>query len=116
MRKVLGVIVLAAAIVAAYIWYQGQVSGQVKTEMLSLVNRMELSADERAEVRGLVEELHDGAYKQARQAAEGSGKRYDITKYLDELFAAMQTELRADSKSALADKLAAERELVSLSQ
>ena len=116
MRKVLGVVVLAVAIVVAFIWYQGQVSGQVKAEMLSLVNRMELSADERADVRGLVEELHDGAYELARQVAQGSGKRYDTTKYLDELFAALQSKLRSAGKAALADKLAAERELVTLSQ
>jgi len=116
MRKVLGIIVVAVAIVVAFIWYQGQVSGQVKDEMLALVNRMELSADERTQVRGLVEDLHDDAYEHARQAAQGSGKRYDITTYLDELFAALQSKLRADANPELADKLAAERELVSLSQ
>lgn len=111
MAKLIGVVIVLAAIVGGYFFVQSSYSGGVKDQVLSLVNKMDLTDNQRDSVRDMVDEFHEAALDKAGGQV---GAKLDADLYLDSLFDAMVEKVRSRDERELADKLVKERSLVSI--
>jgi len=94
LKVLIGVVVVIVGIGAGVYYLQGQFDAKVKAEVLTLVDKMDLTPDERAEVRGMVETFHARAFKEGREAGKAAGGPFAGDRYLDVLFDAMQRAAR----------------------
>ena len=112
MKPVVTILAVAVAIGVAFFFVKSQRTTAVIDEVLSLVDRMDLTAAENTDVKQWVRKHHETVYALEEQ---GSGGRPSADAYLDKLFDQLVTEARSAGNTALAKKLQEERELVSLS-
>lgn len=110
MRKLLGGLCVVVFAVVFYNFYRGDASGRVKAEMLRLVDDMELSTGERAEIKQLVEAHHDQAFDHALHFNRERGRKFDEKSYYDELFTRIVDQARGDGHAELADKLSRQKD------
>ena len=114
MRKIIGLVIVAAAVGGAYVYLSGQASDRLQAQALAAVDLMDMSEGERNEVRGYMESSHQAAYDAALAANKDVGGQFDIDVYKDKLWAGMEELARADGQNDLVEKLAHEKEVIEI--
>ena len=113
-RKILGVLCVVVSAVLFYNYMRSDSSNRIKNEMLRLLDDMELTAEERAEAKRLVEAHHAAVFESALDVSRKLGNKFNENLYYDELFTQMIDQASADGHSELAQKLDSQRKLHSL--
>lgn len=114
MRKIIGLVIVAAAVGGGYVYLSGQASDRLKQQALAAVDLMDMSEGEKNDVRGYMESSHQAAYDAALAANKDVGGRFDMDVYKNELWAGMEELARADGRDDLAEKLAHEKEVIEI--
>ncbi len=114
MRKLLAGIVIVAFAIGFYTYRQGGASVNVKTEMLRLVDDLNLSPGQHETTRRMVELHHEAVYGDALDISRDRGRKFDVKLYQEELFRRMIDQARQDGDADLADRLSAQRNDIQL--
>lgn len=114
MRKVIGILMLLAAAVAVYFYYQQRVSEPVKQELMRIADDMDLSPAWTADLKNMIEQFHDGAFRKALDVSKELGRKFDEKLYYDEIFRRIIDSANQQGKTEFAAKLAEEKEFHSL--
>ena len=108
MRKLLAVITVGVFAVGVFSVIRDRESLKVKSEMLNLVDDLELTSAQRARVRMLVEAEHGAVFGMALDPSRSRGDKFDAKKYQDEMFRRIIAHTRLDEPE-LAEKLSAQQ-------
>lgn len=108
MRKALAVITVAVFAVGIYSYFRDRESIKIKSEMLRLVNDLELSPPQLNRVRGMVEALHNSVFAGAMDVSRDRGRKFDAKRYQEELFTRM-IELSQSDDPDLAERLSTQQ-------
>ena len=109
MRRLLSLILCVAAAGGVYLYMRESNSARIKREVLKATDEMNLSSDQRADVRRYIDAEHETAYRNALNLANDIGGQFDSQGYFDELFAAVVDRARSEGSNDLADKVAEEK-------
>lgn len=103
MRKILMLIVLVG--VGYWTYRHDAASKRIKTEMLAIVDEMDLSPVGREEVKQLIAQFHARLFDRAMDVGKRHGSKFDDELYYNEMFRQVVEQLRADGDDAFADKV-----------
>jgi hypothetical protein len=113
MRRLIGLVACVAVIAVAYVCIREDNSARVKREILKTADHMELTPDERTEVRRYIERGHEAAYRRALDLTNQVGSKFDSQAYFDDLFADIIDHARSEGNYELADKITEEKTRIS---
>jgi hypothetical protein len=108
MRKLLAVVTVAVFAVGIYSYFRDRESLKIKTEMLRLVDDLDVSPKQRDRVRGIVESAHNSVFERALDLSRERGHKFDAKLYQDEMFARM-IELARSEDADLAERLSTQQ-------
>lgn len=108
MRKILAVVTVAVFAVGIYSYFRDRESLKIKKEMLRLVGDLDLTNDQRARARGMVESLHVSVFARSLDISRDRGKKFDAKAYQDEMFARM-IERAKTADADLAERLSTQQ-------
>ena len=110
MRHVLMIVVLAVAAVSIYSYLHKGASEVVKRQLTAIVDDMGLSPEWTAEVRTMIDRLHDDCFARAMDVSRRLGTKFDERSYYDDIFDRITGDARGLGMTELADKLEDERQ------
>jgi hypothetical protein len=113
-RKLLAGIVIVAFAIGFYAYRHGGASTNVKSEMLRLVDDLNLSAEQHEAARRMVEFHHEAVYGDAMDISRDRGRKFDAGLYQEEFFRRMIDQARQDGDADFADRLSAQRNDIKL--
>lgn len=108
MRRALAVITVAVFSMGIYSYFRDHESAKIKSEMLRLVNDLDLTPGHLNQVRNMVEMLHDSAFADALDISRDRGQKFDARLYQDEMFARMIAQTRGPDPD-LAERLSTQQ-------
>ncbi|MEK7711083.1 MAG: hypothetical protein AAB341_04225 [Planctomycetota bacterium] len=114
MRKLLAGVVIVAFAIGFYAYRHGGASTKVKSEMLRLVDDLNLSPEQHEAARRMVELHHEAAYGDALDISRDRGQKFDARLYQEVLFRRIIDQARQDGDADLADRLSAQRNDIQL--
>jgi hypothetical protein len=100
--KLLLLIVLAGGV---YFAMRENNSARIKGKILEVADVMQLSPDQRADMRSYINAEHETAYRDALNVSSRVGAQFDETAYFDAVFAAVIDRARQDGNNELADAI-----------
>ena len=108
MRKVLAVVTVVVFAVGIYSYFRDRESLKIKSEMLRLVDDLDLTPPQRDRARGMVETHHLSVFARALNLSRERGHKFDAKLYQDEMFARMIEQSRSDDPD-LAERLSTQQ-------
>lgn len=108
MRKVLAIVTVAVFAVGIYSYFRDRESLKIKSEMLKLVDELDLATQQRDRARGMVESLHASVFARSLDLSRDRGKKFDARAYQDEMFARMIERARVEDAD-LAERLSTQQ-------
>jgi hypothetical protein len=114
MRKLLAGAVIVAFAIGFYAYRHGGASANIKSEMLRLVDDLNLSPEQHEAASRMVELHHEAVYGDALDISRDRGKKFDAGLYQEEFFRRMIDQARQDGDADLADRLSAQRHDIQL--
>jgi hypothetical protein len=105
MRNVVALILVIGVGVGVFMYRRGSASDEIKTQMLLIVDDMDLPAQERGEVKALVSQFHRQAFNRAMDVSKQLGRKFDEKSYYEEVFSLVVTRLREEGNTLLADNV-----------
>ena len=105
MRNVIALLIVVGVGVGVWKYLQGTASDEIKNQMLLILDDMDLSAQERNEIKPLLSQFHEQAFDRALDISKKHGQKFDEKSYYDEVFNLVVGELREKGNVLLADKV-----------
>ena len=104
--RMLLLLVIAAAVAIGFYTYRQQVSsGNIKAQMLGILDDMDLPADWHEEAVLALETAHEEAFNKALDVTKQHGSKFDVESYYQDAFGLMIAWAQEDGKNELADRL-----------
>ena len=104
-RKILMLLVLVAVGVGYWTYRHDAASKHIKTEMLAIVDEMDLTPVGREDVKQLIVHFHAGLFDRALDVGKRHGSKFNDKFYYDEMYRQVVEQLRADGDDNFADKV-----------
>ena len=106
-RRVVSVVVLLVALVFAYVYTSGANSAGIESEFQKVAGLLDISAQERAQVRSWIQECHSDIYAQVSAASRSaSDSVFDGGDYAKRMFTELISRAKREGNEALAELLA----------
>jgi len=115
MRNLLALLVVICIGVGIFVHRRASASDEIKGQMLQIVDDMDLTGPETAEVKTLIARFHEEAFASALDVSRRLGRKFDTDSYYDEAFRLVNTRLRDEDNGFLADKIDRLKEFHALS-
>ena len=110
MKRVISLLVVIAVGAGVYWYARSDASERVRREALKMAEVMDLSNDQRIEVRRLINAAHPQAFSRALHATRNVGGKFDAAAYYDELCRLIISRATSEGDHTLARKIAEEKE------
>jgi hypothetical protein len=105
MRNVVALIIVVCIGIGVFVQRRTSASREIRSQMLQIVDDMDLAAQERTDVKSLVAHHHEQAFAAALDMSRRLGRKFDERSYYEEVFGLVTGSLRAEGKAFLADKI-----------
>lgn len=105
MRNVIALLIVVGVGVGVWKYLQETASDEIKNQMLLILDDMDLSEQERGEVRPILLQFHAQAFNQALDISKRHGRKFDGKSYYGEVFNLVVDELFEKGNILLADKV-----------
>ncbi len=105
MRNLLAIVLVIVVGVGVFIYRRDSASNEIKTQMLLIVDDMDLSPQGRGEVKALVSRFHGQAFSNGLDLSRRHGPKFDPKSYYDEVLRLVIAQLREEGNMFLADKV-----------
>ncbi|MCH7840549.1 MAG: hypothetical protein IID38_10000 [Planctomycetes bacterium] len=105
MRNAIALLIVVGVGVGVWKYLQETASDEIKNQMLLILDDMDLSAQEREEVRPILLQYQEQAFTQAMDISKRHGRKFDEKSYYDEVFNLVVGELLEKGNVLLAEKV-----------